>query len=790
LDKLVAKVNWSFNRWKGFDWESFQRRHQSGFDFVREMGYAHEWWNFYEGFSPDKYYGFILREPRGFHKGITLFISMNPLNGRWYFVGFYCDAVRPPTYASTGVPVRDLLPAEVIKMLEESVRMGGISDKHLDYVHRVISGEEEFLGILVAPKECSASFLPEAYVEVHPEDIGVKRLEGQWKITYKVTRSQIERLLEEAKRRHEVIDSEEAREIVRRIDRALKKLRAWPLDRQHMTTSSEGAKGYINLFISPEIVGIKGQIGNTEIIGDVTNEHYLRELNDYPQDFFTLVFKVAEHIRRKMGVSKEEISEIRIRAHKRVLFSVDVVSTSRNIRYRLHQLDNGRIELLHVHELISGSYGRIVQNSTVLELYHEIPMAETPLFDSSEYVINLGARREKKKGARRLPNFPQELPSFPRELLDRYEPLEFLGEGGFAKVFKVKRKNDGKIVALKIPRIDERTSSLFIKEVAAWYNLHHENIVRLYKADILPVPYLEMEFVEGVKVNGTLVRNLEKYPKPVDEKMVLKIIKGIASGLAHAHSRGIYHLDLKPLNVLLKSDLTPKITDWGLAKISARSSLSRHYGYSPLYAAPEQLDEETFGVPDHRTDIYQLGLIFYELLTGELPYKATSPGALVGKILHAKPRPVSGINGGLKKFDGIFEKLLAKKKEERYQSVEEFLSVLESLGELEREKEELRKTSMAMRRSRSREEVERLKKESIRKTVKIAILSAKLNDKAELLAALDDLKFYTRENFDDLMNAIAQIETLLKEGIPISAEVEERIRALVLRIEGEVEKFG
>ncbi|GAB6102220.1 protein kinase domain-containing protein [Thermococcus sp.] len=377
------------------------------------------------------------------------------------------------------------------------------------------------------------------------------------------------------------------------------------------------------------------------------------------------------------------------------------------------------------------------------------------------------------------------LEGFPSALLERYEPLEFLGEGGFARVYKVRRRKDGKIVALKIPRIDKRTSSLFIKEVAAWYNLNHENIVRLYRADILPVPYLEMEFIEGVEVDGELFRDLGAYPKPVDEKTALKLIKGIALGLAHAHSKGIYHLDLKPLNVLLKADLTPKITDWGLAKISARSSLSRHYGYSPLYAAPEQLDEETFGVPDHKTDIYQLGLIFYELLTEELPYKATSPGALVGKILYTKPKPVSEFNEKLRKFDGIFEKLLAKRKEERYQSVEEFLSALESLGELEREKEELRKTSMAMRKSRSREEFEKLRIESVRKTVKIAILSARLNDKAELLAALDDLKFYTRENLDDLLNAIAQVELLLKEGIPIGPEVEERVKALVLRIEGE-----
>ncbi len=375
---------------------------------------------------------------------------------------------------------------------------------------------------------------------------------------------------------------------------------------------------------------------------------------------------------------------------------------------------------------------------------------------------------------------------FPQSLLELYEPIEFLGEGGFARVFKVKRRSDGKIVALKIPRIDEKTSSLFLKEVAAWYNLNHENIVRLYKADILPVPYIEMEFVEGVAVDGRRIRNLDEYPKPVDEDTALRIIRGTAEGLKHAHSKGIYHLDLKPLNVLLKSDLTPKITDWGLARISARSSLSRHHGYSPLYAAPEQLDEETFGAPDHRTDIYQLGLIFYELLTGELPYNATSPGALAGKILGGKPKKPSEARPELAKYDGIFERLLAKRKEDRYQSVEEFLSALNSLVELEREKEDLKKTVRAMKESTSREEFERLKAESVRKTARIAVLSAKLNDKAELLTALDDLRQYTWENLSDLESLISQVEMLAREGIPISDSLAEKIEILVTRIEGEV----
>ncbi len=377
---------------------------------------------------------------------------------------------------------------------------------------------------------------------------------------------------------------------------------------------------------------------------------------------------------------------------------------------------------------------------------------------------------------------------FPSALLSLYESLEFLGEGGFAKVFKVKRRSDGKIVALKIPRIDERTSSLFVKEVAAWYNLNHKNIVRLYKADILPIPYLEMEFVEAAKVNGKLVRDLDAYPKPVDEKTALKLIASIAKGLKHAHGKGIYHLDLKPLNVLLKADLTPKITDWGLARISARGALDGVRGYSIGYAAPEQLDEETFGMPDHRTDIYQLGLIFYELLTGRPLYSGVTLYNIEMKILSkdTKPRPPSYFNSALAKYDGVFEKLLAKRKEDRYQSVDEFLSALEFLGKLKREEEDLRKTTLAMKRSKSREEFERLKIKSIRQTVAIALLSAKLNDKALLLEALDDLRFYTRENFEDLVNLIAQVEMLTREGIPISGSLAEKIEVLVRRIEGEV----
>lgn len=125
---------------------------------------------------------------------------------------------------------------------------------------------------------------------------------------------------------------------------------------------------------------------------------------------------------------------------------------------------------------------------------------------------------------------------FPTVLLKNYESVEFLGEGGFAKVFKAKRKSDGKIVALKIPKIDESTSKSFISEVSAWIHLEHKNIVKLYSADIIPIPYLEMEFVQGLKTETGLYKSLEELEKPLDEKLA-KISPELL--LLHSHPEEI-----------------------------------------------------------------------------------------------------------------------------------------------------------------------------------------------------------------------------------------------------------
>ncbi len=384
------------------------------------------------------------------------------------------------------------------------------------------------------------------------------------------------------------------------------------------------------------------------------------------------------------------------------------------------------------------------------------------------------------------------IPDFPKELLYKYIPLQKIGEGGFGKIFKVKRKSYDKIMAIKTPVLDERAKKYLIKEIKAWKNLDHPNIVKMFNAYAIPTPHIEMEYIDGYNLNGKQIRDLEKYPKPTNPKEALKLIKQIAEGLKHAHDKNIIHRDIKPSNILLTQNLTPKITDWGLAKIGAKSSTATTTkGLTLLYSAPEQIDEEEYGKTDKRTDIYQLGLLFYELLTGKLPYEGNSPTQISLKIVNPdkKPLPPSKINPSLSVFDGLFEKLLAKKKEDRFQSIDELLDTLNSLEKITKEKEELKntliKTTQKLKTSTDKKEIEKLTRDLINSTTKLALNCAKINDKVGLLEALEILKDYAKsdENKKELNRAISEIEYSIKEGIPLGSDTVNKLNVLLNRIE-------
>jgi hypothetical protein len=259
--------------------------------------------------------------------------------------------------------------------------------------------------------------------------------------------------------------------------------------------------------------------------------------------------------------------------------------------------------------------------------------------------------------------------SFPPELLDRYARPELIGMGGIARVFRAENNITGEEVALKIPvHFNETAGKCFMKEIKAWEDLRHENIVSIKEANILPVPYIEMEYIG---------KSLADLKKPVQPDEAVRIIRGIAAGLSYAHSQGIIHRDIKPQNILMTPEGIPKITDWGMSKVMGACLLPTITGFSLSYAAPEQIAPEKFGDTDQRTDIYQLGVVFYELLTGELPFAGEDITKVTTRILSVEPADPSFLNPFAFPLDHIIRKCLEKDQADRYHNVEEVIAALD-----------------------------------------------------------------------------------------------------------------
>jgi len=257
---------------------------------------------------------------------------------------------------------------------------------------------------------------------------------------------------------------------------------------------------------------------------------------------------------------------------------------------------------------------------------------------------------------------------FPPALAGRYTGIAPVGSGGTARVFLATRTSDGRSVAVKVPlRTDEATGRSFLKEISIWRGLVHPNIVRVCAVNILPSPYVEMEYFE---------RSLKDLDKPLPPARACSIVAGIAEGLAYAHARGVIHRDLKPGNILLAPDGTPKIADWGLGRVLADDDETIAPGFSLRYAAPEQLAPARYGSAGAWTDLFQLGVVLYELLTGVFPYGEVGPGEYAGAVLHDAPIPPSAVDPALAGFDPIVLRCLEKDPGKRYASAEDFLADL------------------------------------------------------------------------------------------------------------------
>ncbi len=355
---------------------------------------------------------------------------------------------------------------------------------------------------------------------------------------------------------------------------------------------------------------------------------------------------------------------------------------------------------------------------------------------------------------RKTKSTPPVVKAHPTENLQKeYEILEYLGGGGFADVYKAKA-ND-KVVAIKVPReLRPEFEETFLNEVEKWRKLDHRNIVKLIKPRLNP-PHLVLEYVDG----GTLKDKLKKGKLSVTE--ACKIAYDVARALEYAHSKLIIHTDINPKNILLTSFGEAKLTDFGLAKIVTSSSGIR--GLTLEYSAPEQLK----GKADEKTDVYQLGLLLYEMLTGFNPFSSGDIQEVERRIMESTPDPPSKFVDGVEELDDLIMRCLSKNPDER-PSIREFR---------ERIYEFMKKSyGVSLHLTRDFRSYAKM-------CVELAFYSAKEGDLARCLAELKAAreKVGDREIREELDKAIEMVEYMIRENVH-SEEFLRMLEVLVRRI--------
>ncbi|MFL6235230.1 MAG: protein kinase domain-containing protein [Thermoanaerobaculia bacterium] len=274
------------------------------------------------------------------------------------------------------------------------------------------------------------------------------------------------------------------------------------------------------------------------------------------------------------------------------------------------------------------------------------------------------------------PTGPKAAAEWAGQRVDRFEILEILGGGGMGVVYKARDTRLSRTVALKFlpPELtrDPEARERFEQEARAASSLDHPNLCTILELGDAPDGrlYLAMPYYNG----ETLRRRLERGPLPVDE--AVDIAAQIARGLAKAHRSGIVHRDVKPANLIVTGDGVVKILDFGLAKLAGMAAVSRtgSSAGTPAYMSPEQARGDEV---DARTDLWSLGVVLYEMLTGRRPFRGERELAVVYAILHERPQPLRELRPEVPvELARIVERLMAKEPDDRYPSIEEPLAGL------------------------------------------------------------------------------------------------------------------
>ena len=259
---------------------------------------------------------------------------------------------------------------------------------------------------------------------------------------------------------------------------------------------------------------------------------------------------------------------------------------------------------------------------------------------------------------------------------DRYEILELIGSGGMANVYKARCHRLNRLVAIKILKSDLADNADFRRrfhdESQAVAQLSHANIVSVYDVSTNPDrEYIVMELIDGI----TLKQYMERRGR-MDWRESLHFITQIMRGLSHAHSRGIVHRDIKPHNIMILKDGSVKVADFGIARISsAQNTLTREALGSVHYISPEQAKG---GKVDYRSDLYSLGVVMYEMLTGRPPFDGDTPVSVAIQHINAKPVMPRELNPDIPEgFEQITMHAMAADISKRYPSATRMLADLE-----------------------------------------------------------------------------------------------------------------
>ena len=303
----------------------------------------------------------------------------------------------------------------------------------------------------------------------------------------------------------------------------------------------------------------------------------------------------------------------------------------------------------------------------------EDPVTLIQLLISNKFVTKTQARRlretakENKATAHQIPG---------------YKILGKLGAGAMAVVYKATQLSLNRTVAIKIlpKRYSEKPDYVkrFYKEGQAAAKLNHNNIVAAYDVgEAGGYHYFVMEYVEGKTIYEDLAKG-----KVFDESDAIDIIAQVARALAHAHKCGLIHRDVKPKNIMINTAGVVKLADMGLARATddielAEREEGKAYG-TPYYISPEQIRGELD--VDGRADIYSLGITLYHMVTGRVPFEASTPSEVMKKHLKEPLIPPDHINTTLSAgISEVIEVMVTKKRQERYSSAEEVLNDLDAI---------------------------------------------------------------------------------------------------------------